>query len=288
MPTHRAPFTKMEQEAIILFAVWEMIDEMVNFEIFEKPAKFENTNLWVKSATHQRLFNILLGDFLSLPQKGKTEKALPFDLAGPPENARRSDNTFLLYLRRICDEPKLNSDAGVIRRPLDNFANWLDEECVIEDVWFSAISTEINIKVPRIKFLKICGDIAKHNFARLQTNVSKIRDILEANGKTIDEGQGFQILPEFYEWFHTHLFAYHASTIAEFLNQLRWGIFNYLKPEFERSFELRDPEPSYGYHYPIDCNQLLPRGMYWDLMNKVRRKPFFPQFTVTQSLKEQF
>jgi hypothetical protein len=73
-----------------------------------------------------------------------------------------------------------------------------------------------DVKVPRITFIKICSDIGKHNFARLQGNVRKICRILKENGHPIDEGRGYLVLPEFYEWFHTHLFSYHASTIAEF------------------------------------------------------------------------
>ena len=82
--------------------------------------------------------------------------------------------------------------------------------------------------------MKICGDIAKHNFLRLSQNVKRLRRALEINGHTIDEGQAYLLLPEFYEWFHTNIFAYHSSTIAEYLNNLRLGIFAYLQPEFAR------------------------------------------------------
>ena len=140
----------------------------------------------------------------------------------------------------------------------------------------------------RITFLKVCGDIGKHNFARLEGNVKKVCRILANNGHSIDEGKGYLVLPEFYEWFHTHLLSYHASTIAEFLNNLRWGIFHYLEPEFVRSFEQIEPEPSYRYKFPPECTQPLPQAMYWELMNMVRTGLYFPQFTVTPSLKKQF
>src|SRR5215218_1142153 len=39
-------------------------------------------------------------------------------------------------------------------------------------------------------------------------------------------------LADFYEKFHTDILNYHASTIAEFLNNIRWGIYEYLQPEF--------------------------------------------------------
>lgn len=286
MPTPDT-LTKTEQEAVILFAAWDMIENMVNYELFENITRLENTNLIFKTPSHKRLFNILLGDFLSQPKERK-DNSLPFDLPRAPAKGRRSDYTFLFYLRQICEDPQLNSTAEDIRAPLEDFSSWLEADCVIEDVWLPAIDKKLDIKVPRIVFLKICGDIAKHNFSRLKTNVEKICGILKENGIDINERQGFLVLPEFYEWFHTHLFSYHASTIVEFLNEIRWAMFRYLRPEFDRSFELCEPEPMYRYRYPMDCKGVLPRAMYWNLMNFVKSPPYFPRFTVTQSLKEQY
>jgi hypothetical protein len=98
----------------------------------------------------------------------------------------------------------------------------------------------------------------------------------------------YMALPNFYEWFHTHVFAYHSSIIAEFLNNLRWGIYNYLRPEFERSFERVDPKPMYRFNYPPNVTEPLAQQMYWGLMNMVRSRPHFPQFTVSESFKKQF
>lgn len=68
-PTNRPIFTGIEHEVIILYAVWDMIDEMVNFNMFEKFAGREDTSLMFSTSTHTHLFNVLLADFLSSPQK---------------------------------------------------------------------------------------------------------------------------------------------------------------------------------------------------------------------------
>ena len=260
---------------------------MVNYEIFEKNARQHNTNLMFNTSSHKRLFNILLGDFLSQPNE-KRESRLPFDFPRPTSGERRSNYTFLFYLRKICEDPKLNPNVEGLRASLEGFSDWLEADSVIKDVWLSTINSKLDIRTPRIVFLRICGDIAKHNFSRLKTNVEKICRILKDNGVIINEGQGFLVIPDFYECFHTNLFSYHASTIAEFLNEIRWAIFNYLKPEFYRSFEQLEPEPMYRYNYPADCQGELPRAMYWNLMNLVRTPPYFPRFTVSQSLKGQY
>ena len=282
-----ATFTKIEQEAIILNAIWEMIDDMVNYDMFMKNQKLENTNLMFKTSAHMRLFNVLLGDFLSLPQRrGRTP--LPFGLPDPPSGTRESNLTFLFYVRQVCNDPKFNSNANFIREPLEAFADWLEGVSFIEGVWLSEINTRLDMQLMRIIYLKICGDIGKHSFARLERNVKRICGILADHGHSIDEGMGYMVLREFYEWFHTHLFAYHSSTIAEFLNNLRWGIYSYVRPEFERSFERVGPDTMYRFNYPSDVAEPLARQMYWGLMNMARSKPCFPKFTVTRSLKERF
>jgi hypothetical protein len=72
-------------EVIILYAVWDMIAEMVNFNMFEKLASHEKTNLMFSTSTHARLFNVLLVDFFSSPQKNRSRGSLPFGLPPPYE-----------------------------------------------------------------------------------------------------------------------------------------------------------------------------------------------------------
>ena len=277
-------YTKTEQEVIVLKAAWEMIHEMVNFEIFEKLNRVKNTNLMFKTATHQRVFNVLLVDFLSQPRNW------PFDLPSPPHNAAKSERCILFLLKRICDEPQLNRDGGdLLRTPLDAFQQWLETECVVEKVYLPSIEVESDIRVRRMAFIKICGNIAKHNFTRLSVNVDEICEILKANEVAIDTENGYLVLSEFHEWFHDNIFSYHSSAIAEFLNNIRWGIYNYLRPEFVRSFTKDGPNSlGYRFQFPPDCNGPAARSMYWDLMNAVRSEPFMPRFEVTEYLKMRY
>lgn len=102
---------------------------------------------------------------------------------------------------------------------------------------------------------------------------------------------GYAVLPEFWEWFHEHLFAYHLSTISEFLNNIRWGMFEYLRPEFARAYHVTSYDtlaPMYASYIPSEISAPIARTMYWDLMNLARSRPYFPRFTVTQTLKNQF
>ena len=275
-------FTPIEQEIIVLRAVWDMIFGMVNYGIFEKGHGTVEAQVTFKSATHQRLFNILLVDFLSKPEKGSF--GLP-EADGP----EKTDHTYLFYLRRICDEPKLNTDSDSLREPVEAFVDWLEDECFVEKVWLPSIEVEADLRLKRITFLKICGDIAKHNFPRLNWTVQSITKVLAESGVKVDEGQGFLVLPEFYEWFHDNILNYHGSTIAEHLNNIRWGIFHYLAPEFNRSFEKNDPKfLGCRFNQPAGCHDPLAKAMHWDLMNQVRTEPWFPLFTTAPHLKKRY
>jgi hypothetical protein len=278
-------FNNTEQEVLVLQSVWQSIDEMVNYGMLIKLSRTNDAELRFETAMHQRLFNILLVDFLSQPSKW------PFGLSSPPTGAPKSERSILFHLKRICDDPKLNpTGSNSLKIPLDAFEQWLEAECCVEKVWLPSIDLETDIRVKRIAFIKICGNIAKHNFVRLGANVVEIEEILKANGTTIDRDQGYLVIPEFYEWFHANVFTYHSSAIAEFLNNIRWGIYDYLKMEYGRSFTKDDPNDpiKYRFIYPSDCHHPIAKTMYWDLMNAMRSEPCMPRFNVTRFLKMHF
>jgi hypothetical protein len=124
-------FNEPEQEAIVLNAMWTMIDDMVNYEMFMKTERTTDVVLMFSTSTHMRLFNVLLVDFLSQPRPGRGG-SVPFDLPLPPPNTRQADLTHLFYLRQVCAAPKLGPNASMIAGPLDGFSNWLEAEAVVE------------------------------------------------------------------------------------------------------------------------------------------------------------
>jgi hypothetical protein len=130
---------------------------------------------------------------------------------------------------------------------------------IVENVWLPSIELQTDIHVKRFTFIKICGNIGKHNFARLSRVVGDICAILEANGNKVSVDHGYLIIEEFYEWFHDNVFAYHSSAIAEFLNSIRWGIYDYLRSAFLRSFT-REPGETIMYHFKASRRQRTSHG----------------------------
>ena len=103
----------IEQEAIILESTWNMVDDMVNWSMFVQNNHTEPTNLMFETGQNQRLFIILLGDFLSQIQPFKREP-MPFGLEAAPTNVGPADRTFLFYLRKVCAAPRLGGDATAL------------------------------------------------------------------------------------------------------------------------------------------------------------------------------
>lgn len=94
---------------------------------------------------------------------------------------------------------------------------------------------------------------------------------------------------EIYDIFHDDICAYRASTIAEFLNALAWGIQNYLQPEYTKSFTPSTGEsPFNGFQYPPDLKHQYAKIRYWELMSQIQSRPIFEPFTVTEILKGRF
>lgn len=269
----------------MLNAAWAMIDDMVNFAIFAPVGEnTSDTNLSPRTGETIRLFNILLTDFLS-PLTAKGQESLPFGLPKPHRNSTSSDFTFLFYLKTVCDQPSFGSDIQALSKSVARFSDWLETRSEIESVLFPSLEAELGLTVERREWIRICGDGLKHGFLRLEGNVKKAARILKDNGYEVQDGLEWAALPELVERFHTDFFEYHASTIAEFLNNIRWDIYEYLRPEYYRARRDIDTPPGYRFDVPEAITHPFAVAMYREAMGRCRATPFFPRFSVTEYLK---
>lgn len=260
-----------DEEVILLRGTWELIDEMVNFALFELYGNDPDSEVHFHSHIHQRYFNVLLVDFLS-----QTDKKLP-----------GKKISFLGALQSISNSPifERHDSAAELRRSSDDFTSWLNAEVEVE-TWMPSIDVQAILKLSRIDFIKLCGNVTKHSFLRSEGFAKKLRTILSTAGHDVTRDQSLLALGDFYERFHTDILGYHASTVAEFLNNLRWGIYEYLRTEYVASVRFEGKNAS-AYHYVIPdvVTSEFARTCYWDLMNAVRSEPYMRRFQVTRWLK---
>ena len=266
-------FNDAEKEIIFLKAITELIDNMVNNEVIKLGRDDPHSMVQFKSMTHSKYFNIILLDLLSCSDK----KVLGEQLS------------YLGALRKICQSPNLDKNNFINNLTISTkeFIEWLEKEVIVEKIWLPSIELETDLSIKRIEFIKICGNISKHNFSRLSGVIRELIEIFERNRITLKDEDALLILGDFYEWFHTDILNYHSSAIAEFLNNIRWGIYEYLLPEYKQSHVFDNDEHPRMYHftYPKEINNNFAKSCYWDLMNEVRSKPYINKFQVTRYLK---
>jgi hypothetical protein len=169
-----------------------------------------------------------------------------------------------------------------------DFSQWLSTEISVEIHLATIGKTAAAIRLTRRQFIKMCGNIAKHSPLRLDRIVKDLKKALDAEGTEVTMGEAMLALDDFYQRFHVDIFNYHGSTLAAFLNNIRWGIYAYLRPEFERSIVYEDKPPGIGMYrftYPLDVGNSFAKARYWDLMNDVRDVPYVRKFEVTKCLK---
>jgi hypothetical protein len=269
-------FNNTEKEVIFLKAIKELIDDMVNYEVVKLLGDDPHSEIRFNSMTHQKYFNIILLDFLSCSDK----KVLGEQLS------------YLGVLQAICQSPNFDKNNSINNLTISTkeFVKWLEQEVMVEKIWLPSINLETDLSIKRIEFIKICGNISKHNFSRLSGVVRELIEIFKRNRITLKDEDALLILGEFYEWFHADIFNYHSSAIAEFLNNIRWGIYEYLQHEFQQSivYEGTDQPQRYHYTYPKEINNNFAKNCYWDLMNEVRSKPYMNKFQVTRYLKMRY
>ncbi len=110
------------------------------------------------------------------------------------------------------------------------------------------------------------------------------------------EDQGYNValeriplaLDDFREHLHADYFIYYGSWLAELLNNVRWGVYRYLLPTFQRSFT-RDPNDRifYSYKYPEFITNEIPKEWFWRLMNHCRAEPYVRPFTAAEHMKKE-
>ncbi|WP_420634308.1 hypothetical protein [Candidatus Palauibacter sp.] len=263
-----------EQEAITLCALTDLIDAMVSPSLFHVVGDSPHANIAFHTAEHGQLFNILLQDFLAVPDK----RLVGHDLAGPEA------------LDSICQRLhfEIDGSASNMKVAVESLGDWLADEPTIE-VWLPSIDFGGILTLSRHSQIRICGNLSKHYLLRQSHQARKMRTILRRAGCEVEEEDALRALKDFYERFHNDIFMYHASTIAELLNNVQWGIYEYLLPTYRQAMVRGDPGTGrYSYTRPAEFGSDFAFTLYWDLMNWVRGGRIVEKFTVTRHLKKEY
>src|SRR5262249_49735084 len=143
------------------------------------------------------------------------------------------------------------------------------------------------IRPSGLDFLRISGNHSKHNLSKL-TRVSKdIQNLLAVHGYSVPLEMIPLALDDFREHLQENFFVYYGTWLAELVNNVRWGVQDYLTPIFRQSCTpTSDDPPAYRYMYPPNVQNDIPRQWFWRLMNNVRAGPYLRRFRGVHYLKK--
>jgi len=270
-------YNTAEKEVIGLCISLEAVGEMVNHALLElrKVSMYPGeVEVYFHTHIHRDLFIIRLLDFV----KESGDSCLT-GVSG----------SCVTVLQSACDSRSFDQENSIeyLKNSVTEFYKWLNYKTLIK-LWLPTLDIEADIEVSRLDFILISGNYCKHNLSRL-TGVSKrIHSILEKNGYLVQLEQIPLALDDFQEHLQENYFIYYGTWLGEMLNNIRWGIQQYLQPTYRTSYIKDDPyDIRYRFEYPIEIKQEIPRQWFWRLMNNIRTGPYFKRFVGAHCLKEQ-
>lgn len=272
-------YSAAEFEAIGLCICLEAVDSIANHDLFT--LRFRNTSPNPEEAEaifqthiHRDQFLIRLLDFAT--EKGSKE------LTGV-------EGSCLSVLKAACTTKcfDINGSVGELRCAVDALDSWLNCETAIT-IWLPTLDINAKLTITRQELLHISGNHSKHNLSRLTDVSKKVVKKLKEHGYHVP----VELIPLALDDFKAHLsenyFVYYSTWLSELLNNIRWGLQEYLNPIFTQSYKAGLENPVfYSYVYPVYIEGEIPRQWFWRLMNNVRRKPNFKRFVGAGSMKQE-
>jgi hypothetical protein len=265
----------IDKEIILLKACSELISEMVNNANMTFSENDGYTEVRHTSEESHKLFLIFLVDFLSIPDQG---------FVG-------SKKSYLSNLAEITlqENPKLNPNGKKdLNVSVVIFQNWLKQEIVIEKIWFPELEIETSLTISRFEIIKLTGNYCKHNFSRYRTMINLLKDKVVDAGYPRPSDKVIMDLENVVNGFLMPIVRHQTTIISEFLNNIRWEIYYYLRPVLEKNLiDLGkvDGHRQYKYIIPNEIKSDLAKSLYWDLMNSTRCEPYVARFKTPSYLR---
>lgn len=265
-----------ESETIGLCIALEAFGDILNHALLEirgLESRSNDVTVYFHSRIHQQLFLIRLLDF--------AKETGDFGMTGVKGSC-------LDVIRSACETKcfDANSSVGELKRAVDSLSEWLHTLTTLK-LWIPTLDLEIELQVTRIYLLYISGNEAKHNISRLTGLEKNIQRMLSEHGYEVPLEQIPLALDEFTENLSEHFFAYYSTWLSELLNDVRWGLQEYLTPTYRACYRAAPEidELAYRYDYPAGISSSITRSWFWRLMNNVRTGPYFKKFKASQHFK---
>lgn len=264
-----------EKETIGLCIALEAIDDIVNhalLDILDSSVGGEVTVLF-KERVHQQMFLVRLLDFSKEPGK---------------KSVTGVDGSCLDVLRAACSTRSFDVGGSVsgLTAAVTALQDWLNAPSSLR-MWMPTLNIEAQLSVPRSQLVFILGNHVKHNLARLTRVSEELAALLVKHGYAVKPEQVPLALDDIREHLQENYFVYYGTWLTELLNNIRWGIHDYLQPTFSTAFtKFPGDDIRYEYRYPSTIIDDVAREWFWRLMNHARDRPYVKRFVGSRDLKK--
>lgn len=267
-----------KNEVIGLCIAIEAIGDILNHALMEicgKEKHLKDVTVLFHSRIHQQLFLIRLLDF--------AKETGDFGLTGVKGSC-------LDVIASACETKTFDTNNSVcaLKDATTKLQQWLNTPATLK-LWIPTLNIEAELKVTRLYLLYISGNEAKHNISRLTGLTKNIQKMLGDHGHIVPLEQIPLALDDFAEHLTEHFFVYYSTWLAELLNNLRWGLQEYLNPIFKNCYKSAPElgEMAYRYDYPISMDSDISKSWFWRLMNNIRTGPYYEKFSASEYLKKE-
>lgn len=111
--------------------------------------------------------------------------------------------------------------------------------------------------------------------------------MLKDHGHDVPLAQIPLALGDFTEHLSEHFFVYYGTWLAQLVNDVRWGIQEYLLPTYRAAYRCTPEvdEGAYRFKFPELIKDGVARSWFWRLMNYVRSEPYIKKFSASEYMK---
>jgi len=256
-----------EREVIVLSSVMGIIDDMVNHAIFSFPGDDTTRQPFPETYTTRAYFALRLSDFLS-----QTDR-----------NIGIAEVPYLRHLTQIVDNPSLGDPTG-LRASVKQFVDWLNEKKTFAKVWLPTLDIETSLTPSRLSWLKVAGNLQKHDVLRSSGTAEDIAKWLDEQGHSVGLMEILGAFDDFRDWLTEDALGAYIPSLGFFLNELRWETFEYLRSYYQEHHvtEWDNGLQLHSCMFTPDPRITAPfaRGQRHALLNWVRKGPIVPRFSI--------
>lgn len=190
---------------------------------------------------------------------------------------------YLRHLIQIVESPYLG-DATGLRVSVKQFVDWLNKAKTFANVWLPTLDIKTSLKPSRLSWLKVTGNLQKHDALRSRGTAEDIVQWLHVQGHTVGHMEVLGALDDFREWLTEDALSAYVPVLAFFLNELRWETFEYLRSYYLKHHitEWDDDFQLLRYRFTADPRITTPFacGQRYALLNWVRKEPIVTRFSI--------